>query len=85
LTSWDGYNAQPLPAAHDPRHSDRLALALMGSTQGETPAPLMAVPEKEKHRVHYLFLFEAVSVHLLVVLLGAAYLARAKQARRKKL
>ena len=30
----------------------------------------------------YLLPFEIVSVHLLVVLIGAAYLARAKRARR---
>jgi hypothetical protein len=32
-------------------------------------------------RAHYLFPFEIVSVHLLVVLIGAAYLARAKRRR----
>ena len=30
-------------------------------------------------RAHYLLPFEIVSVHLLVVLIGAAYLARAKR------
>jgi len=30
-------------------------------------------------RAHYLFPFEIVSIHLLVVLIGAAYLARAKR------
>ncbi len=34
---------------------------------------------REVTRVHYLFPFEIVSVHLLVVLIGAAYLARAKR------
>src|SRR5262249_49652158 len=33
-------------------------------------------------RMHYLLPFELVSVHLLVVLIGAAYLARAKRRRR---
>ncbi len=32
-------------------------------------------------RTHYLLPFEIVSVHLLVVLIGAAYLARAKRRR----
>lgn len=32
-------------------------------------------------RTHYLFPFEIVSMHLLVVLIGAAYLARAKRRR----
>ncbi len=33
----------------------------------------------ETARIHYLLPFEIVSVHLLVVLIGAAYLARAKR------
>ena len=33
----------------------------------------------ERQRMSYLLPFEIVSVHLLVVLLGAAYLARAKR------
>lgn len=34
-------------------------------------------------RAHYLLPFELISVHLLVVLIGAAYLARAKRRRRE--
>ena len=34
-----------------------------------------------RQRVGYLLPFEIVSVHLLVVLIGAAYLARAKRRR----
>ncbi len=33
------------------------------------------------NRSGYLLVFEIISVHLLVVLLGAAYLARARQRR----
>ncbi|MSU76705.1 MAG: NADH-quinone oxidoreductase subunit J [Gemmataceae bacterium] len=36
---------------------------------------------RETERIHYLLPFEIVSVHLLVVLIGAAYLARAKRRR----
>ncbi len=36
---------------------------------------------KKPIRAHYLLPFEIVSVHLLVVLIGAAYLARAKRRR----
>ena len=36
----------------------------------------------EKVRMNYLLPFELVSVHLLVVLIGAAYLARAKRRRK---
>jgi NADH:ubiquinone oxidoreductase subunit 6 (subunit J) len=38
-------------------------------------------PEKRVVRANYLLPFEIVSVHLLVVLIGAAYLARAKRRR----
>ena len=37
--------------------------------------------QESNHR-HYLFPFEIVSVHLLVVLVGAAYLARSKRSRK---
>jgi NADH:ubiquinone oxidoreductase subunit 6 (subunit J) len=43
---------------------------------GQPIAPLM------RARVSYLLPFEIVSVHLLVVLIGAAYLARAKRKRK---
>ena len=35
----------------------------------------------ERRKMNYLLPFEIVSVHLLVVLIGAAYLARAKRRR----
>ncbi len=41
----------------------------------------MEVMLPKRHRVSYLLPFEIVSVHLLVVLVGAAYLARAKRRR----
>jgi NADH-quinone oxidoreductase subunit J len=40
-----------------------------------------AAKPPERTRVAYLLPFEIVSVHLLVVLIGAAYLARAKRRR----
>ena len=39
-------------------------------------------PDGKEVRTGYLLPFEIVSVHLLVVLIGAAYLARAKRRRR---
>jgi NADH-quinone oxidoreductase subunit J len=53
------------------------------SIDGATPkANLTGVPgEKQRTAVGYLLPFEIVSVHLLVVLIGAAYLARAKRRR----
>jgi NADH-quinone oxidoreductase subunit J len=77
----EGYQATPLSLASDTSNTDRLALTLLGSTQAEPPGELPAMSGKSKHVVHYLFLFEAISVHLLVVLIGAAYLARAKRRR----
>jgi NADH-quinone oxidoreductase subunit J len=59
------------PTSH---HSTTIGQALLGVGFGPqyktTPKP---------ERVHYLLPFEIVSVHLLVVLIGAAYLARAKK------
>jgi NADH:ubiquinone oxidoreductase subunit 6 (subunit J) len=43
--------------------------------------PSAAAPYQRTTRVGYLLPFEIVSVHLLVVLIGAAYLARAKRRR----
>jgi NADH-quinone oxidoreductase subunit J len=58
----------------DSRNSATLGQALLGATYG---------PRDEKISppvgIHYLLPFEIVSVHLLVVLIGAAYLARAKR------
>jgi NADH-quinone oxidoreductase subunit J len=42
-------------------------------------------PVPERRRIAYLLPFEIVSVHLLVVLIGAAYLARAKRRRGPRL
>lgn len=82
-TNWQGFTASPVPGPTDASNSDRIALSLLGSTQAEPAQPLPAVPGQTKHIVHYLFLFEIISVHLLVVLIGAAYLARAKRSRRR--
>jgi len=60
-----------------------LGLSLLGF---EEATPSRAVPNQSgrlvsRKRVSYLLPFEIVSVHLLVVLVGAAYLARAKRRR----
>jgi NADH:ubiquinone oxidoreductase subunit 6 (subunit J) len=60
---------RPLVMREDPassRNTVELGTALLGQRTG-------------KERVGYLLPFEIVSVHLLVVLIGAAYLARAKR------
>jgi NADH-quinone oxidoreductase subunit J len=57
-------------------HSVTIAEALLGVGLGPTYAHEKST---RPSRVHYLLPFELVSVHLLVVLIGAAYLARAKR------
>jgi NADH-quinone oxidoreductase subunit J len=75
--------------------STKLGLALFGFRQATPDKRLTSIPGKntkilqgrfidpppDRKRVAYLLPFEIVSVHLLVVLLGAAYLARAKRRR----
>jgi NADH:ubiquinone oxidoreductase subunit 6 (subunit J) len=70
----------------DPRTSPSgtiLGEALLGLEQATPEADLTGLPANAKNRsrtrVSYLLPFEIVSVHLLVVLIGAAYLARAKR------
>jgi NADH-quinone oxidoreductase subunit J len=59
-----------------------LGLGFLGVTEANPKANLTGVPEGSpvgRTPVAYLLPFEIVSVHLLVVLVGAAYLARAKR------
>jgi NADH-quinone oxidoreductase subunit J len=59
-----------------------LGLSFLGVSETTPVAPLSGVPADKPMRrasVAYLLPFEIVSVHLLVVLVGAAYLARAKR------
>jgi NADH:ubiquinone oxidoreductase subunit 6 (subunit J) len=68
--------------------SQQLGLAFFGFREATPDALLTGVRpgsipmgQKKREKVGYLLPFEIVSVHLLVVLLGAAYLARAKRRR----
>jgi NADH-quinone oxidoreductase subunit J len=80
---------QPSQSMEDPEHSmnsAELALALLGVKEITPPRKLTGVGREtstapERRQVAYLLPFEIVSVHLLVVLIGAAYLARAKRRR----
>lgn len=83
-TEWHEGGAAPLPEARDASAVNRLSLTFAGSTSGEKSGPLPAAPGHRKHIVHYLFAFEIISVYLLVVLIGAAYLARARRIRRRE-
>jgi NADH:ubiquinone oxidoreductase subunit 6 (subunit J) len=84
---------EPWPLTRETRMDDPkvssssvvLGEALLGLSQATKEAPLTGMPQDTKSlprtRVAYLLPFEIVSVHLLVVLIGAAYLARAKRRR----
>ena len=58
----------------DSHHAATIGIALMGGGVG----PIYK-KGSQPEGTHYLLPFEIVSVHLLVVLIGAAYLARAKR------
>jgi NADH:ubiquinone oxidoreductase subunit 6 (subunit J) len=62
-----------------------LAGSFLGLTQvtakAKMPIGTVAALAPERTAMAYLLPFEIVSVHLLVVLIGAAYLARAKRRR----
>jgi NADH-quinone oxidoreductase subunit J len=62
-----------------------LGLTFLGVAETNPMGPLSGVPAgggAGRTPVAYLLPFEIISVHLLVVLVGAAYLARAKRKRR---
>jgi NADH:ubiquinone oxidoreductase subunit 6 (subunit J) len=90
VTAWTGFKQRvvPTPAA-DPGQSltsTRLGESLIGM-RAATPAGELnnlnqtATEHPPRTPMAYLLPFEIVSVHLLVVLIGAAYLARAKRRR----
>jgi NADH-quinone oxidoreductase subunit J len=69
-------DGQPLPG------TGQLGLAFLGVSETSPKGNVSGVPEGAavpRQPVAYLLPFEIVSVHLLVVLIGAAYLARAKR------
>ncbi|MBY0514912.1 MAG: NADH-quinone oxidoreductase subunit J [Gemmataceae bacterium] len=77
-----GRPAVPTDDAGQPTTPGSLGLAFLGVTEASPKANLTGVPEDRaagRTPVAYLLPFEIVSVHLLVVLVGAAYLARAKR------
>jgi len=64
---------------------ETIGAAFMNVKEANPPAHLTGFPKRvlppDRTRMGYLLPFEIVSVHLLVVLIGAAYLARAKRRR----
>ena len=79
VAAWEGLDRQTAEAVQVERTVTPLAMGLLGARVDkleETDAT------KQAGMAGYLFQFEIVSVHLLVVLVGAAYVARAKRKRR---
>ncbi|MBY0229376.1 MAG: NADH-quinone oxidoreductase subunit J [Gemmataceae bacterium] len=77
------------PAPDDSRSlapSKAIGMALLGAESATAISPVTgsALKDRDRKRMSYLLPFEIVSVHLLVVLIGAAYLARAKRRRQKE-
>lgn len=82
----ESWPQQPRTATDDPQlqlSSVTLGEALLGLDEATPQAKLTGLPPTApaipRKQVSYLLPFEIVSVHLLVVLIGAAYLARAKR------
>jgi NADH-quinone oxidoreductase subunit J len=84
VTTW---STNDVPIMNDPTKSGSsaaLGQAFLGINDVAPPGAVTGVrgaPPFGRQRVGYLLPFEIVSVHLLVVLIGAAYLARAKRRR----
>jgi NADH-quinone oxidoreductase subunit J len=80
-------NVARTPPEKDPATSTQtatLGVVLLNVKEGAEEAKVTGLPagaNLPRTRVGYLLPFEIVSVHLLVVLIGAAYLARAKRRR----
>jgi NADH-quinone oxidoreductase subunit J len=73
-------NPQPDSAALP--GTGQLGLGFLGVSEASGKANITGIPDAQpvgRKPVGYLLPFEIVSVHLLVVLVGAAYLARAKR------
>jgi NADH:ubiquinone oxidoreductase subunit 6 (subunit J) len=88
--TWHSAKSTDMDNAATSTSTTRLGWALLGfkeATPREVGDPAKPVTitgirqSKPRTRMAYLLPFEIVSVHLLVVLLGAAYLARAKRRR----
>lgn len=73
----------PLPPVKSAPTVNELGQSFLGVIEAMPSAKLSGFPDPatapDRPRVAFLLPFEIVSVHLLVVLIGAAYLARAKR------
>jgi NADH-quinone oxidoreductase subunit J len=90
VLSMQAPEGKPWPAMDNPESSMSSAVlgeSLLGLKEATPKSNLTGIKGgagRTRLQVGYLLPFEIVSVHLLVVLLGAAYLARAKRRRRVK-
>jgi NADH-quinone oxidoreductase subunit J len=84
FTVWPTTPPERVDAAFSPT-TQQLGQSFLGATQAMPRANLTGMPAgakaEQRQEVAYLLPFEIISVHLLVVLIGAAYLARAKRRR----
>jgi len=83
-TPWTGETPAKVQDASDSMNSVVLGESLLGITDATPTASLTGLNSPnvaDRTKMSYLLPFEVVSVHLLVVLIGAAYLARAKRRR----
>jgi NADH-quinone oxidoreductase subunit J len=84
VTAWDKSEPQEQDAARSSNIA-QIGMALTGIREATPEGSITGMPIKpgspprSRWRTAYLLPFEIVSVHLLVVLIGAAYLARAKR------
>jgi len=71
----------PTSTDTEPRHArsaNDVGLAFLGVKEATPREKLPMQPKQDRTQIGYLLAFEIVSVHLVVVLIGAAYLARTK-------
>jgi NADH-quinone oxidoreductase subunit J len=78
-TSLDAWRPSQDAAGDAPVTASRLGMALLGARVDQLEEPN---PDQRAGMSGYLLPFEIISVHLLVVLVGAAYLARPKKRAR---
>ncbi len=76
VAAWHGLDRETAEAVQVEKTVTPLAMGLLGVRVDKLDEPDAT---RQEGMAGYLFHFEIVSVHLLVVLVGAAYLARAKR------
>jgi len=79
VAAWGGLDREVAEAVQVEKTVTPLAMGLLGTRVDKLQEPDAT---RQEGMAGYLFHFEIVSVHLLVVLIGAAYLARAKRKTR---